>query len=137
MFTYWSRQSLRVIFLFIVLGIVLSSCKSQSAQKSRLRIVNIGLLPINNLIVVFPQNRIRFGDIPARTTTEYQNIPNGVFSYAAYEFEVDDKTISQPVSDWVGEHPMRGNSFTYTIEFDPNRANTGDIIRLVSVKKDD
>jgi hypothetical protein len=37
----------------------------------------------------------------------------------------------------VGESPMKGTLFTYTIDFDPKRENTGDRVRLIDVKKDD
>ena len=104
---------------------------------SRLRITNSGSIDIAKLVILFPQDRIEFGDVPAGTTTVYKDVPNGVFAYAAYEFEVDDEIITQPVIDWMGESPMSGTLFTYTIDFDPNRANTGDTIRSIDVKNDD
>ena len=43
---------------------------------------------------------------------------------------------TQPVIDWVGEEPVAGTSFTYSIELDPNRPLL-QIVRLVSVTKDE
>src|SRR5438552_4034210 len=121
----------------LLLAMFLSGCASQSTPMSRLRITNSGSIEIAKLVILFPQDRIEFGDVPARTTIEYKDEPNGVFAYAAYEFEVDGEIITQSVIDWMGESPMRGTLFTYTIDFDPNRANTGDTIRLIDVKNDD
>jgi len=123
----------KVILLTAVLGIVLSGCKSQSAKVPHLRITNNGSIPINNLVVLFPEESIEFGDIPAGTTTEYKIVANGVFSYAAFQFEVDGEVITQPVIDWVGESPMNGILFTYIIDFDPYGAR----IQLIEVKNDD
>lgn len=104
---------------------------------SRLRIANNGSLAINNLVVIFPEDSIEFGDVPAGTTTEYKDVPNGIFRYAAYKFELDGQIITQSVIDWVGESPVSGKMFTYIIDFDPNRANTGDRVRLIEVKNND
>ena len=135
---YHHRPLVRKVFLLTALwGIVLSGCSSPSTEVPRLRIMNNGSVPINNLVVLFPEDSIEFGDVPAGTTTEYEDVPNGVFSYAAYQFEVDGQVVTQPVVDWVGESPMSGILFTYTIDFDPTRANTADRIRLIDVKNDD
>jgi hypothetical protein len=135
--TYRSLNSLYRLLLLTIVGIALSGCTAQPTQVSRLRVTNNGSLAIDNLIVRFPEDSIEFGDVPAGTTTEYKDVPNGVFSYAAYNFKVDDHIMTQPVIDWVGESPMTGKLFTYTIDFDPNRINTGDIVRLIDVKNDD
>jgi hypothetical protein len=138
MSAYRSLNSFYKLPLLTVSGVaVISGCTSQSAQVSHLRITNNGSLAINDLIVLFPQDSIEFGDIPAGTTTEYKDVPNGALRYAAYKFEVDGQIITQPVIDWIGESPMSGELFTYTIDFDPNRANTGDRVRLIDVKNDD
>ncbi len=120
-----------------LLGIILSSCTSQSAEVPRLRVTNNGSVLIEDLVVLFPEDSIAFGDVPAGTTTDYKGVPDGVFSYAAYQFVVDGQVVTQPVIDWIGESPMSGMLFTYTIDFDPSRENTGDIVRLIDVRNDD
>jgi hypothetical protein len=137
MLTYRSRQSVWIMLLLLVLNTTLGGCTSQSAQVSQLRIVNSGSYAINNLTVRFPEDRISFGDIPTGETTEYKDVPNGVFRYAAYEYELDGQIITQPVIDWMGENPRSRKLFTYTIDFDPNRTNTIDRVRLNDVKNDD
>lgn len=127
----------KIFLLTALCAIVLSSCNSRSVEVPSLRITSNGSVPIKNLVVQFPHDRIEFGDVPAGTTTEYKEASNGVFSYAAYQFEVDGQTVTEPALDWIGESPMSGILFTYTIDFDPNRTNTGDRIRLIEVKNDD
>ena len=127
----------KVVLQTALFGIILSACSSRASDVPRLRITNSGTLPINSLVVFFPEESIAFGDIPAGATTEYVDVPKGIYSYAAYEFEVDGQVVTQPVIDWIGESPMGGKLFTYTIDFDPARVNTGDSIRLLDVQTDD
>lgn len=85
----------------------------------RLRIVNAGEFDIKGLVVMFPDARIAFGDVPAGATTKYFDAPTGVYSYAAYQYLLDGEPVTQPVTDWVGETPRQGLDFTYTLTFRP------------------
>ncbi len=58
-----------------------------------------------------------------------------MYGYAAYRYDLNGETITQPVIDWVGETPMEGNSFTYTIAFNPDNPNMMRI-ELVNVTRD-
>jgi len=120
----------------IVLGFALLGCFPQRTHNSRLRIVNSGSQTINDLIVVFPHDRILFGEVSPGDTTEYRNVPGGVYRYAAYEFIFNGRTMTQPVTDWLGEYPINGNSFTYTMDLNPDRERTGSLIRLNNVNMD-
>lgn len=102
-------------------------------KSPQLRLINQGSTAFKQLTVLFPQDRIAFGDIPAHATTAYKPVPHGVFGYAAYSLVVNGKKIIVRVIDWVGEKPMRGNAFTYTIKFVPNQRR---IVELVKVTKD-
>jgi hypothetical protein len=108
---------------------------SPSPDGSRLRVINIGSRAIDNLVVLFPSDQVGFGGVSIGTTTEYRNVPNGVFRYAAYRFTIDGATINQPVIDWVGEKPLDGKAFTYSIEVVSASAGTH-AVRLVSVAQD-
>jgi hypothetical protein len=106
------------------------------AQTPRLRITNSGSNSAKTLTVAFPGSRIPFGDVAAGTTTTYQPAPKGVFRYAAYWLEIDGAIVSQPVIDWVGEHPMEGSAFTYAIDVDSTRPRY-QWVRLISVTRDE
>jgi hypothetical protein len=140
MFRY--RNFALFYILFLMLNITLSGCAAQSVSSTqppevqRLRIINNGSYDVINLVVVFPGDRIEFGSVSAGETTEYKEVLNGVYRYAAYRFLIDEKVISQDVIDWMGETPMEGSAFTYTIDFDPGRFATNDSIQLLEVKTD-
>jgi hypothetical protein len=127
----------KTFLLAALWAIGLSGCNLRSVDIPSLRITNNGFVPIKNLVVLFPHDRIEFGDVPAGTTTDYKETSNGVFRYAAYQFEVDGQTVTEPAIDWIGESPMSGILFTYTIDYDPNRTDTGGRIQLIEVKNDD
>ena len=119
-----------------LLGLVGCGSVDSEADTSRLRITNAGTEAIVNLTVRFPDDRIGFGDIPAGATTGYRDVPNGVYSYAAFSLEIDGALVSQPVIDFVGEVPMEGNAFTYTLVVHP-RGAPFEIVELVSVSIDE
>lgn len=102
----------------------------------KLRVENVGEVEIVDLIVVSPKDRITFGTIPAGGTSDYIEFPDGVYRYSAYEYVLDGTTIRQAVTDWVGEQPMPGKSFTYRIRL--NLAQPpGNQIELVEVITDE
>ncbi len=110
---------------------------STTSPMQKLRIINQSKLPLHNLVVRFPDERIEFGDVPGGTTTEYREVPQGVYRYAAYDVEVNGQSYEQPVVDWVGETPLQGENFTYIIDVDPARWQTeGQVIQLVKVSTD-
>ena len=103
----------------------------------KLRIINQSNIQLQNLVVVFPDERIEFGDVPGVTSTNYRDVPQGVYRYAAYNFEVNGQKYAQPVVDWAGETPIQGENFTYIIDVDPSRWQTeGQVIQLVKVSID-
>ena len=99
----------------------------------RLRVQNMGTQDIQDLTVLFPDSQIHFGDVPAGATTAYLPAPQGVYNYAAYRFLHKGQETTQPVIDWMGETPRRGDSFTYVIDYDPSRENM-QLIRLITVQ---
>ena len=84
----------------------------------QLRVTNAGNQTIEDLTVMFPLNKIYFGDVPAGATTEYLDVSGGVYRYAAYSFSVDGELQSRPVTDFFGEMPVEGTRFTYVLRFE-------------------
>jgi hypothetical protein len=111
----------------------IAACTS-SARPSRLRVTNAASVPVRKLTVCFPEDTVEFGDVAAGATSEYRSVPHGVFAYAAYRAEIGGKPVAQDVVDWVGEDPLAGNSFTYTIDAG---ADADRPLRLVDVKRDE
>ncbi len=125
-------KRVRYGLLVCLLAVVLAACAPVAPEPTptapqpppagaRLRITNAGSTPIKNLKLLFPEEEVFFGDIPAGGTTSYMEVKNGVYAYAAYRYELDGSLVTQPVIDWVGEEGKQG-AFTYTIDFDPSRA---------------
>jgi len=85
----------------------------------------VGSAPIRNLTVLFPEEQVHFGDVAVGATSTYVDVQHGVYRYAAYRLEVDGTLVTQPVIDWVGEEPMEGQSFTYSLAVDLYRNLTG------------
>ena len=107
----------------------------ETTQTPRFRITNKSNVTFRNLVVLFPAGDVRFGKLPAGTTSRYRWVRNGVYRYAAYRFVVDGHSVLQKVTDFVGEKPMDGNSFTYVIS---TRKQSGRLfIRETSVTRDD
>jgi hypothetical protein len=130
--------SCKQVFSIIMLIGMLSACTAQ-----QLRIMNSGDNDITGLYVLFPGPtadstaiRVEFGDIAAGETTEYRDVPSGVYGYAAYEYTLDGQVVSQPVIDWLGESPIEGQKFTYRIEFDPQQEPFNQI-QLIEVLVDE
>jgi hypothetical protein len=121
------------VFLCGVAALVLAGC-SQSAGP-RLRIRNSGTVPIENLSVLFPEEEVTFGTVAPGATTEYKQFARGVYGYGAYRYTAGGEQVTQPVIDWVGEVPMPGTDFTYTISYDPARPAM-QRITLVDVTRD-
>ena len=77
-----------------------------------------------------------YGDVPAGATTDYVEMPGGVYGYAAYDFELDGAMTQQAVIDWVGEKPLSGSDFTYTLLFNPEAFSENRAIELEAVATD-
>jgi hypothetical protein len=114
---------------------VLTSCGA-SEETPRLRVINHGREPIKDLVVVFPEEEVVFGDVAPGETTEYQVLDQGIYRYAAYRFQVEGEIVTQPVIDWVGEEPVPGDAFTYVLDYDPTRAQMQQV-QLVEVTQDE
>lgn len=102
----------------------------------QLRVANAGSTDVDDLVVLFPESRVEFGDVASDQTTDYQEVPGGVYKYAAYEYTLDGEVVLQRVLDWVGEVPMQGAKFTYQIAFDPAKP-VGLQIELLAVEIDE
>ena len=137
-----SFTSKRAILILVLLSLI-TACTTEP-EPQQLRITNSGDTDIEGLVVIFPAGygwdagiiRIEFGDILAGQTSEYQNVPSGVYRYAAYNYVLDGNVVRQSVIDWIGEEPIAGKKITYQIVFDLNKAG-GNKVSLVTVLIDE
>jgi hypothetical protein len=89
-----------------------------ASATSRLRIRNTGPDDLRALTVLFPDVRVDFGDVAAGATSDWRDVPGGVYAYGAYEARIDGVRRDVPVIDWVGEAPMPAASYTYVVGVD-------------------
>ena len=125
----------RLALLVVLLSAAAFSACATVLGPQKMRVVNSGPNAITNLHVLFPDQDVAFGDVAPNATTEYKAFPKGVYSYAAYKYDLNGAAVMQPVIDWVGESPMEGREFTYTIQFDPN-ASAMQRIQMLNVARD-
>ena len=121
-----------------MLAMVCAACDatpSGPGETATLRVVNQGPHAIQGLALLFPQERVAFGDVAAGQTTPDRPVTRGVYRYAAFAYQVNGTERVQPVIDWVGESPMAGQAFTYTIAVaDTSTSNLP--VTIVSVVRD-
>ena len=149
MFGNKNDRSFRGLACILILIFLLTACKPKedsalpTAQLQQLRVSNTGSTDIIGLVVLFPglhpeaeATKINFGDLPAGQTSAYQDVPTGVYAYAAYTYSLEGREVVQPVTDWVGENPISGQKFTYQITLALQKP-VGDQMRLIKVLVDE
>jgi hypothetical protein len=124
------------LVLAVFLGLALSGCQAPTETPIQLRVKNVSGHDLKRLVVIFPEQRIEYGDLSAGATSDFRPVSQGVYQYAAYTVEVNGAVVSQSVIDWVGERPMPGSKFTYEIDVDPGGYARNQVIKLVGVIKD-
>lgn len=95
---------------------------SNPLPAGRLRVRNVGPETILDLTVQFPRDTLSFGDVRPGETTDYQDVSNGVFRYAALKYNRNSHAVEQPVVDFVGELPLPG-CFTYELRLEDPTAS--------------
>lgn len=144
--TFFTSKQVSLVFILLI---VISACAAETnttiapAELQQLRITNNSNVDIMGLVVLFPgstwdseASRVEFGNIPTGQTSKYQEVPSGVYRYAAYEYTLNGHVVTQFVIDWVSEKPMTGMKFTYQLLLDPQKV-AGDQITLVTVVVDE
>jgi hypothetical protein len=127
----------RLLVVVAALGTLAPGCDTSTGPPAAsLRIRNAGATPLSALRVGFPEAGVAIGDVPAGATTAYHAVPGGVYGYAAFRFTHQGKEVIQPVIDWVGEAPLEGRRFTYTVALITSDDRRGPWIDLLDVARD-
>ena len=140
---------IKYLILAVLLFALLSACTLQVNTATptpilqQLRITNSGSSDITGLMVLFPGSspeaeaiKIELGNLPAGQTSVYRSVPSGVYAYAAYNYRIGDREVTQAVTDWVGESPLAGKKFTYLLALDLQKIE-GDQMQLIDVLVDE
>ena len=114
-------NALVLVCFLLVVGCTQTPEAAAQPEGPRLRITNTSGIDLDQVVVIFPDERITFGPLAAGATSDYQPVRHGVYGYAAYEVTFDGQTINQPVLDWMGATPLQGEAFTYAVTVDPEQ----------------
>ena len=109
--------------------------KPAGAPHSRLRVHNVGSLAIRELVIMFPYEDVRFGDVGNGTTTKYLTFPEGSIHWR--RLATGGKVAScrgGAVTDWLGERPLPVGDFTYELRAEPY--GDGSIMHLLGILRD-
>ena len=77
------------------------------------------MIVFHDFTVLFPEDRVAFGDIRPKTITPYVRVPHGVGSYAAFSFMFNGAPVRQRVMDFATWKRLSGMAFTYHIGISP------------------
>ena len=127
---------MRTLCAAILVAVATLGCgtTAPSSNGDGLRIRNVASVPIESLVVQFPDEAIEFGTVAPGATSDYRGTSKGVYPYSAFRARVNGATIAQPVIDWLGAEPMDGDAFTYVI--DVIRVSDRPVINIVTTTKD-
>lgn len=81
-----------------------------------IRIANNSSFTFDRVDVVFPEDEVSYGGIPAGGRTDYRKV-SVAYRYAYVEVEVNGhQSVIQPI-DYVGEETLDGGRYTYALNF--------------------
>ena len=86
--------------------------------------------------MLFPNEELRFGDIPAGSTTAYAKAKRGAGPTAAFRFAANGTQVHlQRVIDFVEWKPLPGMVYTYRVRLEfPKRYSS--FLRVIEVVQD-
>ena len=80
----------------------------------RIRIANLSSFPFERVDVVFPENEVSYGAIPAHGLSDYHDVSEA-YRYAYIEVQIaGEELVIQPI-DYVGENTLGPGKYTYAL----------------------
>ena len=101
----------------LALGLLLGGCESSSEPDGalRVRVRNVGTVPLTALAVVFPEGeRLEAAALAPGASTAYTAVQLA-YRYAYVEAVVDGRRVVLQPIDYVGEQPMAGPCVAYDL----------------------
>jgi hypothetical protein len=79
-----------------------------------IRIANLSSFAFERVDVVFPEDEVSYGAIPAHGTSSYRGVSEA-YRYAYIEVQISgEELVLQPI-DYVGENTLRPGKYTYLL----------------------
>ena len=80
----------------------------------RIRIANLTPFPFERVDVVFPEDEVSYGAIPAHGLSDYHDVSEA-YRYAYIEVQIaGEELVIQPI-DYVGENTLGPGKYTYAL----------------------
>jgi hypothetical protein len=103
--------------LLLPLAALLSACGDPVGSADgdlQFRVENGSLVPLDQVIVGFPEERVTYGRLSPGERSAYRDI-SSAYGYAYVEVRVGDLTSVQQPIDYVGESLLPPGRYTYII----------------------
>jgi hypothetical protein len=110
-----NRRLLLRLYGFVLL-LALPGCDSPFGPQGdvAIRIANNSSFAFERVDVVFPEDEVSYGAVPAHRTTGYRGVETA-YRYAYIEVVIDgEELVIQPI-DYVGETPLEPGHYTYAL----------------------
>ena len=80
----------------------------------RIRIANLTSFPFERVDVVFPENEVSYGAIPAHGLSDYHDVSTA-YRYAYIEVQIAGEELRIQPIDYVGENALGAGKYTYAL----------------------
>lgn len=111
-----NRLSLRLVGFLGLL--TLAACDSSllpgGGGDVEIRIQNASSFPFQRVDVVFPEDQVSYGSIPANSTSDYRGVSRA-YRYAYIEVEIAGEELRIQPIDYVGESLLDSGRYTYVL----------------------
>ena len=111
-----------IILLVGVLGLV---CSGASQDEVLIRIANHGKVELQNVVVQFPTQKEKYGNILPGKETSYRKVDKA-YGYAYIRALVEGKEAVLQPEDYVGETLLKPGMYTYVLTYNPDSVDKHD-----------
>ena len=105
------RPLLALIALFVFAG---CPAPTESSVGVNIRVVNESSLAFSDVDVVFPQDSVDYGGVPAHGASDYRRVTQA-YSSALIIVRVGGEELRLQPIDYVGESPLAAGRYTYAL----------------------
>jgi hypothetical protein len=99
-----------------LLALALSACPAptESSVGVNIRVANESSFAFSDVDVVFPQDSVDYGTVPAHGASEYRRVTQA-YSYALIIVQVGGEELRLQPVDYVGEAALAAGRYTYAL----------------------
>ena len=105
---------IRAVGALLALALVACPAPTESTVGVNIRVANESSFPFSDVEVVFPQDSVDYGAVPADGTSEYRRVTQA-YSYALIIVQVGGEELRLQPIDYVGETELPAGRYTYAL----------------------